>query len=183
MACDRNINPQLAGFKEPELKNMDVWKNRELLKEVENYLYNGAHGYPEKDLLGWEKMLKSRIKKNNVRLLFGKVDIDNDGADDSVLYYTDGRCGKTKFYGTPIFVLNKKLASIDKEKTLYLMQNPSLIGDHDSGGWAYTMYDVFTHKGVSYFDLWSDSTHELNVYLLKNNNVKKICEYDFPEHG
>ncbi|KPJ88584.1 MAG: hypothetical protein AMJ53_16620 [Gammaproteobacteria bacterium SG8_11] len=180
MACEREINPTFKDFGIPELTQLDVWESRELLKEIELYLgEERTYGNPEKDLIDWENTLKSRIRKNIVNMLYGKLDIDNDGKEDVVLYYKSGRCGETSFYGTAILVLNDTLASIDRQKTLYLMQNPRLINDRDSGGWAYSMYDVFTYKGISYFDRWNDPTTEFNVYLLKDGTVNKVCAFDY----
>jgi hypothetical protein len=180
MACERDLNPEFKDFGKPALTQLDVWEHRELLKEIERYLgKERAYGNPERNLLDWNNSLKSRIKKKNVTMLYGKLDIDNDGKEDFILFYKNGRCGETSFYGTPIFVVNDKLTMIDRQKTLYLMQNPSVIGDRDSGGWAYSMYDVFTYKGVSYFDRWNDPTTEFNVYLLKEGTVNKVCVYDY----
>lgn len=175
MACARDIN---TDFRKPALMQLDVWEHRELLKEIERYLgKERAYGSPERNLLDWENTLKSRIKKKNVNMLYGKLDIDNDGKEDFILFYKNGRCGETSFYGTPILVLNDSFDSIDRKKTQYLMQNPSIIGESESGGWAYSMYDVFNYKGVSYFDRWNDPANKFNVFLLKDGTVTKVCGY------
>lgn len=183
MACERKINSEMKDFKKPEWKEMDIWENRELIKNIEK-IVNGRSGDPDKNLEEWEKNLKWRIETRNLSIGATKVDIDNDGKGDDVIKYYDGQCGSTHLYGIPIFILNEKLTLLDVKKSEYLFQHGGKAKERPFDGWHYAMYDIFLYKGRVFFDMWSNSQSDtgfLHVYKTENKHTKEICTYRYHE--
>lgn len=183
MACNRKINSKFKDFERPKRTKLDVWKYKKLLRKIEVYLgRKNSYGNPEKDSTSWESLLKSRIKFGHVRMELARIDINNNGKINNVIYYYNGRCQTTSSYGTPIVILNNELTDIDKSKTLYVMQNLETIDNLDAGDWAYAMYSIFKYKNMAYFDRWSDGYDQkgfLRVFKLKNERDTKICTYEY----
>jgi len=184
MACERKLDPQFTDFSKPKWDEMDVWENRLLLRETDSFLgLKHAYADAEKNPTEWERLLKDRIRARHAVFFLASIDIDNDGQDDKVLRYLNGDCTGTHFYGTPLLVLRPDKSALDIEKTSPLLQNPDRgSSKSEAGRWGYTMYDVFSYKGQSYFDLWSELADQkgfLRVFQTRNNQTQELCSYRY----
>jgi len=183
MSCQREVNAKLGLFQKPIWTELDVWKNRSLLKEVDKLLGLGrSYGDAEKNPNEWERTLKRRIKIHGAVLLTTRIDIDNDGILDNVLKYLNGDCGSSHFYGTPIFVLNSAKSAIDLKKTYPLLQSPDAVTSDFAGRWGYTMYDVLIYKSRVYFDYWNDQEDQkgvLKLFETRDGKTTEICSVNY----
>jgi hypothetical protein len=173
MACDRSFSediPDLKGIdwrptwrtypgkRETTINNPDVWDK--ILAFVDPGLYPTRKKY---DFTGY-----------NIRE--AKIDIDNDGILDTVYRVEIYLCRSSKYYATYLVVFDEKKNEVDMERTKKILGSAIWEGVLGHG----VMYDAFTYKGKTYFDMWDDRSFEndpkmLTVYLFVNNKVQKIC--------
>ena len=183
MLCERNINDDLIGFKKPEWQKLDLWENRDLVKNVELFLglqhdYMDSVKWPKI----WEDVLKDRIKRGSVAIMMSRVDICNSGKEENVIKYISGYCGSSKSFGAPLLVLHDNRKGVDIAKTIPLMQNFKNVE-----GWHHAMYDIFIYKNKVYFDRWSGKIDEVKYLKVFVNEIgesarvetKKICRFRF----
>ena len=194
MACEREIYSTSKGFKKPEWTKLDVWENRELAKNIELFIGNYPRGTPNENTQKWEEGLKDRAESLHMGIAFARINIDNDGKLENVVKYYEGPCEDARKYATPILVVNSDMRTLDVEKTMQLMQNPTIriknpnpqygdiISGPPTGGWEGIMYDVFFYKDRTYFDRWGPYRHDnanLKVYLTTGIKTAEICTYRF----
>lgn len=175
MACERKLDPKLSQFAKPKWEEMDVWSNRQLLRDVE-YFFRLEWRI---DYETWQRILAQRIHDRHRRLLLADVDINNDEKKDNVLKYINGSCTGTHFYATPLLAIKANDSTLDIEKTHHLLQNP---GSTEAGRWGYTMYDVFIYKNQTYFDRWSELADQkgvLKVFQTRDNQTQELCSYRY----
>jgi len=183
MLCERESNGDFIDFKKPAWVKMDLWENRDLVKKVELFL-GLRHAYMDsiKWPKVWEDVLKERIERGSVVIMFSRVDIYNNGKDENVIKYIDGYCPSSKAFGGPLLILNAKRTEVDVAKTIPLMQN---VGNVE--GWDHAMYDIFTFRKKAYFDRWSGNIDELKYLRVFVNEIgdsesvatKEICRFKF----
>lgn len=112
-----------------------------------------------------------------------KIDIDNDGIIEAVYRVEIYLCRSSKYYATYLVVFDEKKNEIDIKRTEKILKSAMQEGVIS----AFVMYDAFTYKGKTYFDMWDEGGFEndpktLTVYLFENNHVQKICtcQYNKP---
>lgn len=139
MVCERKINPELTDFKKPEWKELDLWENREKVKEIAKFLW-----YKDKfDEEKWLAKFKQDIEEKKPSLSETWIDINNDGKIDHVLRYDYLKCDPTnpihfKSAGGKTIVVwdDNKNQLDDRFKTLFMR----------------SMYDIFIYKERVYLD-------------------------------
>lgn len=193
LACEREIHPSAKDFKKPAWKKLDAWENRELVTQTDKFLH-GPYGYSQTNPQSWEEYVKGAIERHHLEIDIAKIDIDNDGKPENVIKYYSGSCETTGTYSTPILVVNPDLRTLDVEKTMRLMQNPTarmknpnpeygdiVIPPERAGDKV--MYDVFSYKTRTYFDrgvtLRQRSGIVLKVYKTEDRKTNEICTYRF----
>lgn len=88
MVCERKVNPKFTDFKKPEWKELNVWENREMVWEIDKFLFRQR----DEDKANWLVRLKKRIEENRVSLSETLIDINNGGKIDRLLKYIFGEC-------------------------------------------------------------------------------------------
>ena len=195
LVCEREIHPSAKDFKIVEWKKLDAWENRELVKNIELFLNNHPRGKPNGNIQKWEEGVRDRAESVHLGISITQIDIDNDGKPENVVKYYDGSCaGSTRKYAIPILVVNSNLRTLDVERTMWLMQNPTVVvknpnpqyGDIISGpptgGWEGVMYDIFLYRNRPYFDRWGTYRYDsatLKVYQTNKDKTAEICTYRF----
>jgi len=115
-------------------------------------------------------------------MFFTMVDIDNDGKQEKVILYNDGRCMDTHAYSRVLLVLDEVNNQIDVKKTEPLLQNttdPSADIRSKAAESNYQMYDVFFYKDQTYFDKWNMRNWTLSVYIDSEGKTKEVCDYKY----
>lgn len=186
MLCERKINPILKDFRKPVWQELDIWANRELLKQIDHFL-NGAQAYSVSHPQAWEEFIKEAIERRHLVITLAHIDIDNDGKAENVIKYYDGSCPITRTYATPVLVLNKSKNGLDIKKTMHIMQNPSMkisgVVYNPTQTWGGTMYDIFLYKSRTYFDSFRIDREVINglfrVFETEKKHTKEICTYRY----
>ena len=192
--CDRRYAPEL-GFGQPDWNVLDLEKDVELYKRVTNLVDRGKEDFPKPDLGDPKERTAFLQMKRNTRttLSAANIDIDNDGRLDYVLKYQSGNCGRNFhgyypfFYESALVVAVGDQRAIDYPKSDLLTQAP-LLEDTKAkykdkwriGVSNFRMYQVFTYKGLVYFDLWDGSggpdTNTLSIYEAKQGQARRVCQ-------
>ncbi len=196
MVCEREINPRMKDFKKPDWVQPSLDQARALEFDMAK-LTSQVLNQPEPKS---EAEIKLRTEKDEgwpAKRWIVSVDIDNDGTPDTVLKQQDGRC-ESRVFGVSIAVLSKDGKHYDLNKSQYIDADMSvLVGqlNKDSKPWnrrtaglaktefsGYSLYDIFLHKGVAYFDLWEMNKERLHVFLRKGGTTRKICTLSLRRH-
>ena len=175
MACERSFNehiPYLKGIdwqptwtrdvneNKTTILNKDAWDKILTFVDPDNYPRRGKY-----DFLGYS------IRK-------AEIDIDNDGVLETIYRPEISLCKSSHYYATYIVVFDENKNDINISKTKKLLGSAI----HDTGISNGVMFDAFTYKGKTYFDMWDDRGFEkdpktLTVYLFKDNQIQKKCVY------
>ncbi|MDH5641651.1 MAG: hypothetical protein OEY28_10180 [Nitrospira sp.] len=196
--CDRRYAPEL-GFGQPDWNVLDLEKQVELYKRVANLVIQGKEegkeGVPQPNLrIPKEHDEFIRVtRQTRTTLSAANIDIDNDGQLDRVLKYQSGNCEKNfhgyypGLYKSALVVVVGDQRAIDYPKSDPLTQAP-LLEDTKAkykdkwriGVSHFRMYQVFTYRGLVYFDLWDGSggpdTNTLSIYEAKQGQARKVCQ-------
>lgn len=189
MNCEREVDPEMAklGLTKPEWHSLEPIKHFNLIVDIDKFLQPTAY----KPALSKQQIadLRTQAKQKSVSLLLTDIDINNDGQPEPVLKFSYGCAppGSGGWWATPIVVVDVSYQSLDRAKTLPLLQNESSDREkYPAGGWRYTMYDIFLFKGKTYFDRWSDSREDtgiLRVFSTKIKRTTEICAYEYKYAG
>jgi len=175
LRSERMIAPQFEDFGKPQWVEVTAPENGLYLGMIARFLRVTAPGsVPVGPYGGWRRRGVERAS----------IDIDNDGTEETVLRYSEG---KYRFKETPtsrlLFVLNKKKDAIDIKASEHLMQNRAkMLAGYLPGRWQQAMYDVFSYRNKIYFDRWSDDPEEtgfLQVFRTKRGRTKELCRYQY----
>ncbi len=184
MVCDRDKNyPQQNGITRPKWQELDLKENKDLLKKIIKFLEDGDQFKTirmydnESEFEGYLKL----ISDIGDRMLFMKVDIENDGKQEKLILYSDGRCMDTHVYSRPLLVLDEVNHQIDVKKTEPLLQNTTdprapieaKVISH------YQIYDVFFYERQTYFDRWDTDDRTGTVYIDSKGKTKEVCSYKY----
>jgi hypothetical protein len=179
MPCDRVFNehiPYLKGIewqatwertvneKKARIINKEVWDKILTFIDPNNYPYPRREKY---DFSGYS------IRK-------AEIDIDNDGVLETVYRPEIALCRSSGSYAIYLVIFDENKNEIDINKTKKILGDVVYGQSFDHG----VMFDAFTYKGQTYFDMWDDRGFEkdpktLTVYLFKNNQVQKKCIYKY----
>jgi hypothetical protein len=177
MACERSFSeniPELKGidWQPTWICNQDQGKNTIINPDVWDKIltFVDPRGYPARkkyDFAGY-----------NIRE--AKIEIDNDGTLKTVYRVEIYLCRSSSIYATYLIVFDEKKNDIDMDQTKKILQ----CGLREGSIASFVMYDAFTYKGKTYFDMWDEwgsKKHQptLTVYLFEKNEVKKICTYQY----
>ena len=192
--CARRYAPEL-GFGQPEWTVLDLEKEVELYKRVSKIVSGEKEDAPKPNLADTKERTAFLELKRDTRtaLSAANIDIDNDGRLDHVLKYQSGNCG-ANFHGyfplryvSALVVVVGDHRVIDYPKTDLLWQAP-LLEDTKAkykeqwriGVSNFKMYQVFTYKGLVYFDRWDGSggpdTNTLSIYEAKQGQAHRVCQ-------
>jgi hypothetical protein len=185
MVCDRDKNyPEQDGITSPKWKELDLKENRELVKKIKKFLegrdqFEKIKMYDDKD--EYESYLEELLRFGDT-MFFTMVDIDNDGKQDKLILYNDGRCMDTHVYSRALLVIDEVNNRIDVKKTEPLLQNttdPRADLRSKAGESNYQMYDVFFYKDQTYFDKWNMRNWTLSVYIDSKGITKEVCNFKY----
>jgi len=184
MVCDPDkYYPEENGVTRPKWKELDLRENKELVKKIKKFLDYGdqfkkIEMYDDKD--EYENYLKLMPLMGNT-MFFTVVDIDNDGKQEKVILYSDGRCMYTHAYLRVLLVLDDANNQIDIKKTEPLLQNTTdpHADIRSKADGLYQMYDVFFYRDQTYFDKWDMSNWTLSVYIDSKGITKEVCSYKY----
>ena len=184
MVCERDkYYPDQYGITRPKWEELNLKENKDLLKKIKKFLEDGDQFKKirmyddEGEFEGYLKL----VSDIGDRMLFMKVDIDNDGKQDKLILYNDGRCMDTHVYSRALLVLDEVNNQIDVKKTEPLLQNTAdprapieaKVISH------YQMYDVFFYKHQTYFDRWDTDDRTGTVYIDSKGITKEVCKYKY----
>ena len=173
MACERSFSEKI-----PDLKGIE-WQPDFTVKDRERVIL-------DKDI--WDKIFTFVDPRNfskketddfaGLGIRKAKIDIDNDGVLETVYRPNIADCRASHYYAIHLVVYDETKNNIDIIKTKQVLRN-AIWDNLISHG---VMFDAFTYKGQTYFDMWDDRgfIHDpatLTVYLFKNNQVQKKCVY------
>jgi hypothetical protein len=184
MVCNRDkYYPEQDGITRPKWKELDLKENKEVVKKIKKFFYYGdqfekMRMYDNKD--EYESYLEELLRTGDA-MFFTMVNIDNDGRQEKVILYNDGRCMDTHAYSRALLVLDEVNNQIDVKKTKPLLQNTTdpradIESKVDS---LYQMYDVFFYKDQTYFDKWDTSNQTLSIYIDLKGITKEVCNYKY----
>jgi len=185
MVCERDKNyPEQNGITRPKWKELDLKENKELLKKIKKFLEGGDQFekikmYDDKD--EYESYLEELLRFGDT-MFFTMVDIDNDGKQEKIILYNDGRCMDTHVYSRALLVLDEVNNQVDVRKTEPLLQNttdPRADIRSKAGESNYQMYDVFFYKDQTYFDKWNMRNWTLSVYIDSKGKTREVCNYKY----
>lgn len=175
MACERRFSEKI-----PELKGIE-WQPDYIVKDRERVIL-------DKDV--WEKIFTLVDSRNFPKkepydypgygILKAEIDIDNDGLMETVYKSEKFLCKSSKTYAIHLIVYDKNKNDIDMSETKQLLSSAIRDNVIISDG---VMFDAFTYKGKTYFDMWSELRRTINepetltVYLFDNNQVQEKCVY------
>jgi hypothetical protein len=116
----------------------------------------------------------------NYSMREAEIDVDNDGMLDTVYRAESGLWGVSGIYAIYLIIFDKNKNDIDLSKTNKLLGNAVKSGTIATS----VMFDAFTFKDQTYFNMWDDRSLEnapktLTVYLFKDNQVQKKCIYQY----
>lgn len=174
MACERSFSEKI-----PNLKGID-WQPDYIEKDRERVIL-------DKDV--WEKIFTFVDSRNFPKkepydypgygILTAEIDIDNDGLMETVYKSEKFLCKSSKTYAIHLVVYDRNKNDIDMNKTKKVLSSAIRDNVVISDG---VMFDAFTYKEKTYFDMWDDrgfvnDPEKLTVYLFKNNQVQEKCVY------
>jgi hypothetical protein len=164
MVCERLINPEMKDFSKPQWKPLDVWEKRDMLKQIDLYLwYKGTEN--KFNYEKWLGRLKERVQDKSVALSETFIDIDNDGKAEHVLRYDYGKCDPkkasdfTRPTGRRIVVWKDKQNELDENLNRFLglrlgifTYKDRVFHDHFGGSIGFkegtlTVFDSIVHSG------------------------------------
>lgn len=191
MVCERDESyPEENGITRPEWEEMDLIKNKELIKRITKFFSNGDQFSAFKlidDEKEFEKYFEGHVLKYNL-LTKTVVDTDNDGKPETVMLYREPRCNTDRNYAynipysRPLFVLDKINNLIDVKKTEPFLQNitqPRYDIKSEAQESLYRLYDVFFYKNETYFDKWFIYDWSLTVYKMSKGRTEMICKFKY----
>ncbi len=185
MVCERGkYYPEQNGITRPKWQELDLTENKELVKKIKKFSGFGDQSekvkmYDDKD--EYESYLEELLRIGDTMFLT-IVDIDNDGKQEKVILYNDGRCMDTHVYSRALLVLDEVNNQIDVKKTEPLLQNttdPRADIRSKAAESNYQMYDVFFYKDQTYFDKWNMRNWTLSVYIDSKGKTKEACNYKY----
>jgi hypothetical protein len=186
MVCDRDkYYPEQNGITRPKWQGLDLKENKELVKKIQKFLGYGdqfekVKMFDDKD--EYEGYLEEIRRIIGDTMFLTMVDVDNDGKEEKIILYNDGRCMETHAYSRALLVLDEANNQIDVKKTEPLLQNTTdLRADIRSKAVEsnYQMYDVFFYKDQTYFDKWNMRNWTLSVYIDSKGKTKEVCNYKY----
>lgn len=177
MACGRQFSENIPSLKGIEWQptwtqdkkqnkaiiiNKDAWDK--ILTFTDPVNYAGREKY---DFLGYS-------------MREAKIDIDNDGVLEPVYRLEIFLCRASKIWATYLIVYNDYKNDIDMEKTNKVLAGAIM----DKVLSKFVVFDAFTYKGQTYFDMWDErgfvnDPKKLTVYLFKNDRVQKKCVFQY----
>ncbi len=185
MVCERDkYYPQQNGITRPKWQELDLKDNKELVKKVNKFSGFGNQSekvkmFDDKDECG--SYLEEIIRIGNTMFLT-MVDVDNDGKEEKIILYNDGRCMETHAYSRGLLVLDEANNQVDVKKAEPLLQNttdPRADVRSKAAESNYQMYDVFFYKGQTYFDKWNVRNLTLSVYIDSKGTTEEVCNLKF----
>lgn len=201
MVCERRVDEKLSDFKKPEWTKPEADQVRALefdMAKLVSRVLNRPEPKSEAEIQvrteddpGWPA--KRRI---------ARIDIDNDGAPETILKQEDGSCPNTRAFSVNIAVLTEDGKHYDLERSKYISADFSkraakltknaepekyrTAGFARRDFWGYTLYDTFLYRGDAYVDFWEmgkdfpdPKSARLHVFLHKNGKTQEICTYRF----
>jgi len=135
MYCERLVNPSMTNFKKPQWKQLDVFKQSNVIKKIDLFFWrrdaNPVYYFPVEEWKTWKgtnkqyaQAFKGYKADRNGRGFIGhyvsKLDINNDGVNEQV--YLDNTCSSGA-YGVLMLVLNDSQTEIDISKSQHVLQH------------------------------------------------------------
>lgn len=123
MVCERKVNPKFPEFSKPTWQPLDALERLDLLEQIERL--RPSHNEEEyirnrEKLLAW---LKDHIANGTIRLAVAEIDIEQDGAVETVLKHEYANCDPadevqfTGMSGQSFYVLTPDKLKLDTEKS------------------------------------------------------------------
>lgn len=166
--CARKIKPGFPHLSKPRWNELDLEQNELLVERIADFFGDTA---------ALESGLEQILHQDILSVRQTQVDIDNDAHIDTVIKYRKGRCGETSLYAAPIVVLSATRTEVEQSKTSSLLQNERQDASF-VGRWHYGMYDIFSYRRRTYFDVWSGYDKDrLSVYEIVKGEALKVCHY------
>ena len=185
MVCERDkYYPEKNGITRPKWEKLDLRENKELVKKIKKFSDFGDQFKKVKmldDKDEYQSYLEEIVLIGDT-MSFTMVDVDNDGKQEKVILYNDGRCMDTHAYSRVLLVLDEVNNQIDVKKTEPLLQNttdPSADIRSKAAESNYQMYDVFFYQDQTYFDKWNMRNWTLSVYIDSKGKTKEACNYKY----
>jgi hypothetical protein len=129
-----------------------------------------------------------RLNSQSDGWLLAEIDVDNDGAPDSVLKYKRNGCNNylpdLQRHAVWVFVLDRKSQSVDIRKSQQILGK---VGENDVGITSAT-FDVVRFRGLNYIDTWSNEGDLsnmksmrmlLSVYQHRADSRTLVCRYEY----
>jgi hypothetical protein len=164
--------PEGNGITRPEWEEIDLKKNKELVKRIEKYFDFGDQN-AKREMYDNEKEFDRYldiILKIGDEIYLSNIDIDNDGKKEKILFYYSGRCMYTHVYSRTLLVWDEHDNLINENTTKSIC--------HDTIG-VYQIYDVLLYKNRTYFDRWNVRDWTLHVYIHSEGKTKEVCKYKY----
>ncbi|OHB60598.1 MAG: hypothetical protein A2167_08020 [Planctomycetes bacterium RBG_13_46_10] len=192
MVCERDkYYPEQNGITRPKWKELDLRKNKELVKKIEKFFQTGdqlAKSVDFDDEKQFDKLIERWIKSEKFpasRILYvTEIDINNDHKVEKIVLYSQALCMESHWYARPLAILDKDKNQIDVEKTMPLLQNVGLANTDlktKAIESIYRLYDVFFYENKTYFDKWNAYDLTLSVYNQSKDKTKEVCKYKYIE--
>jgi hypothetical protein len=187
MVCDRDrYYPEQNGITRPKWQELDLKKDKEMVKKIKKFLTYGDQFEKIRMLDNkdeYESYLEEIIRIGDTMFLT-IADINNDGKQDKIILYNDGRCMETHAYSRALLVLDEANNQIDLKKTEPLLQNtidPRADVRSKAAESNYQMYDVLFYKDQTYFDKWNMRNWTLSIYIDSKGKTKEVCNYKYQQ--
>ena len=203
MVCWSGRYPEANGITRPKWEQLDLRKNKELLRKIKKFFIYGDQFAKDKALdnekgfemliehcLGCARFRGGQLQKSDCSkefpaqyaLYITKADIDNDGTAEKILLFREQICMLSGAYSRPLLVLDEEKDLIDVKQTEPLLDPLKKYTDIKvKTSLNYKLYDVFFYKNKAYFDRWDVDDWTLTVYHLSKNRVKEVCKYYLKE--
>jgi len=191
MVCDRPLNPKLWAFSRPNWQPLELWPNRQLLRQAErqhasNLAYTDEEFEKRDPYDKWEANMQARLAERAMTFHTVRLDIDQDGNEETVLKFdTAWPCNPSNGSqfenpgGIAFYILTPDGKSIDREQTG--LKFPDRVGRPD----------LFLYKGRVFVSHWGGN-FELNMGQLSVVSMTYIaprvpdyvgCKYKYRASG
>jgi len=134
-----------------------------------------------------------------VRMWLGEADIGNTGKTEHLVRVENGRCGKVTAYHpprweVPVMVIDSEGKRIETDKSEWILGSSVLSTPSKSPSGVHEIslesYDVFSHKGITYFDrvkdVWTtqyakydEHFASYSVYQVTQERTQLVCRFKF----